>query len=80
MAIYKKGKNYLIDYYFEGRRVRECAGPNRQLAVELHHMRKTEITEKKFFPQRLKEKILFRDMSKMYYELHSLVNNLFSSE
>ena len=74
MAVYKKENRYYIDYYFNGRRVRESAGPNRQLAFELLHKRKTQIAEREFFPNRMREKILFQDMSKMYYELHSLVN------
>lgn len=74
MAVYKKENRYYIDYYFNGRRIRESAGPNRQLALELLHKRKTQIAEREFFPNRISEKILFRDMSKMYYELHSLVN------
>ncbi len=74
MSIYKKGNNYFIDYYFRGRRLRESTGPNRQLALEMFHKRKSEIAERKFFPNRTKERILFRDMTKLYYELHSLVN------
>ena len=74
MAIYKKGTNYYVDYYYRGRRRRECAGQVRRLAEDLLKKRKAEIVERRFFPERIKTRIKFSDMAELYYQNHSLVN------
>ncbi|MBI2071322.1 MAG: tyrosine-type recombinase/integrase [Elusimicrobia bacterium] len=71
MAIYKKGGNWFIDYYFHGRRIRESAGPSKSFAKEALAKRKTEIAEGKFFPQRQKETISFAEMCGLYWELYA---------
>ena len=74
MAIYKKGNNYYVDYYYQGRRRRECAGPVRRLAEDLLKKRKAEIVERRFFPERIKTRTRFSDMADLYFKNHSLVN------
>ena len=32
MGVYQKGNTYYIDYYVDGRRKRECIGPDKRLA------------------------------------------------
>jgi integrase len=52
MAVYKysgrKGVSYFIDYYFEGKRVREPAGPNKKDAQEKLGEKLKEIREGKY--------------------------------
>lgn len=74
MTIYKKGNNYYVDYYYRGRRRRECAGPVRRLAEDLLKKRKAEIIERRFFPERIKTRVRFSEMADLYFQNHSLVN------
>jgi len=62
-----KPKIYWIDYYFEGRRIREKVGPWRRLALEALAKRKVEIAENKFLDKRKEPpKIKFKDFAKEY--------------
>ena len=47
-----KHKNYWIEFYFKGRRIRERIGPNRQLAETVLAKRKVEIRERKFLDKK----------------------------
>ncbi|MFA5780364.1 MAG: tyrosine-type recombinase/integrase [Elusimicrobiota bacterium] len=48
MAVYKKGNNYYIDYYFNGRRKRELIGIDCKLAKLVLAKRKVQIAEGRF--------------------------------
>ena len=48
MAVYKKGDNYFIDYYLNGRRKRELIGIDRKLAEVVLAKRKVQIAEGRF--------------------------------
>jgi integrase len=74
MGIYKKGENYYIDYYVEGRRKRENVGKSRKLAETVLAKRKVQVIEGKFLDIERKEKILFKDMAEMFLENYSKVN------
>ena len=65
MGIFRKGKNYYIDYYADGMRVRECVGFSKKAATALLHKRKTEIMEGKAGIKR-KPKIKFSDFADDY--------------
>ena len=71
MAIFKRGDNWWIDYYADGKRHRELIGPNAKLAKETLYKRKLEIAEGKFFPERLKTTVSFSEMADLYWELHA---------
>ncbi len=43
MGVYKKGDKWFIDYYCDGRRVRESIGPSKTAAVAALRARKTDI-------------------------------------
>ena len=75
MPVYKKGKNYYIDYYFGGRRKRECVGPDKRLAETVLKKRKVEIAEGRYLDIKKNEKIKFEDFADQYLELHSKPNN-----
>jgi len=68
MAIFKKGDNYYIDYYFKGRRKREKVGPSRRLAEIALKKRQVEIAEGKFLDVKKVPKITFEEMIDKYLE------------
>ncbi len=74
MGVYKKGKNYYIDFYVDGRRKREKIGPSKKLAENVLSKRKVEIAEGKFLDIVKKEKIKFEDFAKEYLNVHSKPN------
>lgn len=53
---FKRGK-WWIDYYFQGRRIRECVGPSKTLAREVRAKRLAQIAEQRFFPERVRRRI-----------------------
>src|SRR4051812_39035738 len=70
MAIFQKHGAFWIDYYFQGKRIRERVGPNKTLAKQAIAKRKTEIAEKKFFPDRNKNSIPFQEMAETFWRLY----------
>lgn len=48
MGVHKRGDHYVIDYYFDGKRVRETIGPNRRQAEQVLTQRKADILNEKF--------------------------------
>ncbi|MCD6219046.1 tyrosine-type recombinase/integrase [Candidatus Calescamantes bacterium] len=74
MGVFKKGKNWYIDYYYQGRRIREKVGPSKSLAELALKKRKIEIAEGKFLDKRKKERIRFRDFAKEFLEVYSKPN------
>ena len=74
MSVFKKGKNYYIDYYVNGRRKREKVGPNKRQALIVLQKRKVQVVERKFLDIQRHEKIKFEDMAKTYIEAYSKPN------
>jgi len=75
MGIYKKGKNWYIDYYLpNGKRKREKIGPSKKQAELVLNKRKAEIAEGKFFDIKKEEKISFTRMAEEYLEVYSKPN------
>ena len=72
---YKKGENYYIDYYANGRRKREKIGPSKTLALNVLRKRKVEIAENKFLDIQKEDKIKFKEFAVLYLENHSKINN-----
>jgi hypothetical protein len=69
MAIYKRGKNWYIDFSFHGQRIREMIGPSREGAQKVIDKRKGEIAENKFLDVRKEpEPIKFYDFAKEYLQ------------
>lgn len=68
MAIFKKNEKWYIDYYFEGRRVRECVGVNKKVAEQALAIRKAEITQGKYNFKQNKASIKFEDFTEAYLE------------
>jgi len=69
MAIYKRGKNWYIDFTFHGQRIREMIGPSRKGAEKVIAKRKAEIAESKFLDVRKDPSpIKFYDFVKEYLQ------------
>jgi len=74
MGVFKKGKNWYIDYYVNGRRKREKVGPNKKQARTVLQKRKVQIAEGKFLDIRRHQKVKFEDMGETYMEAYSRPN------
>ncbi|GEM_PF-1546001 len=62
MAIYKKKTDYYIDYYANGRRIREKVGSSKTLAENVLRKRKLAIAENRFLDVRKQNKIKFEEV------------------
>jgi len=67
MAIFRKNGKWYIDYYFEGQRMRECAGENKRQAQEALATRKTEILQGRFQWQGKRAPVNFREFAEKEY-------------
>ncbi len=74
MGVFKKGKNWYIDYYVHGRRKREKVGPNKRQALVVLQKRKVQVAERKFLDVQRHKKVKFEDMAKTYMEAYSRPN------
>ena len=74
MGVRKRGNVYFLDYYVDGRRVRESIGTNRKLSENVLSKRKADIVENKYFDIRDRKKITFDELAKDYIKLHSKLN------
>lgn len=63
MGLYKKGKNWFIDYYVHGKRKREKVGVNKQFALLALKKRKVQIAEGKFLDIKKGEKVTFDEIA-----------------
>lgn len=68
MGICKIRKKWGIDYYFQGRRIREVVGTNRRQAERALASRKGEIVQGKFSLEKIKPTPYFEDFSEEYLE------------
>ncbi len=68
-------RNYYIEYYVNGRRIREQVGSNRGLAEQALNKRKLEIAENRFLDIKKELKVNFSVFADEYFESHSKVNN-----
>ena len=69
MGILKKGENWYVDYYCGGHRKREKIGPSKSLAKEVFLKRRSEVAERRFFPERSKASIFFSQAVEKYWKL-----------
>ena len=71
MAIYKRGRNWYADFYdADGHRHRPMVGPSKTLAKEVERKFLTQVSEKKFFPERHANAKRFARLADRYWELH----------
>ena len=69
MPIFNKKGKWFIDYYFEGRRVRESVGKNKKLAQQALAIRKAEILQGKYKLKK-KSELGFKDFINQHYLDH----------
>jgi len=75
MGVFKKGKNWYIDYYDQNRRRRrEMIGPNKRQAEIVLQKRKVEVAEGKFLDIRKERTVSFKEMAREYIEVYSRPN------
>ncbi len=66
MALFRKHGKWFIDYYFEGRRVRECIGRNKREAEHALAVRKSEVLQGKYKFNKVNKSPLFKDFAEEY--------------
>ena len=69
--VFKRGKIWYIDFFVDGRRVREAAGENKRFAETVLSKRLTEAAEGRFLNIKRDEKIKFEDFAQEYLEVHA---------
>ena len=74
MGIYKREKNWYIDYYAYGKRIREVIGPDRKLAEAVLAKRKIAVAENRFLDIKKKSKTTFNEICDLYIKLHAKPN------
>ncbi|MBU2541336.1 MAG: tyrosine-type recombinase/integrase [Candidatus Omnitrophica bacterium] len=75
MAVYLKKGNWWIDYYANGKRIRQKISSSKVLAEQVLKKRLVEVAENKHLDVRKELKIKFEDFANEYLELHSKPNN-----
>jgi len=78
MAIFKKGKNWYIDYYFKGKRKRKKIGHSKKLAEQVLKDVQLKITKGEYLGVYEEKKVLFENFTKEYLE-YSKTNKSFST-
>jgi integrase len=68
MGVYKKEKNWFIDYRYQGKRIREKVGPSKRLAEKALAARRGEIAQGKFSLEAVSPTPLFEVFSDAYLE------------
>ncbi len=74
MAVFKKRDNYYIDYYFQGRRIREKIGPTKKLALEVLRKKQVEIAENRYLDIKKAPKVRFSDFADEFLEIYARPN------
>ena len=66
MGVYKKGKNWYIDYYVKGRRKRRKIGPSKKLAQQVLQDVRLKIAKGEYLGVYDERKIFFEDYAEQY--------------
>ena len=74
MGVFRRGKDWWIDYYVQGRRKREKVGESKSLAELALKKRKLEIAEGKFLDIQKQNKIKFKEFAEVYIENYAKPN------
>lgn len=78
MAVFKKGKNWYIDYYFKGRRKRKKVGRSKKLALQVLEDVHTKITRGEYLGVYEEKKIPFDEYAEQYLN-YSKANKAWST-
>lgn len=66
MGVFKKGKNWYIDYYLKGQRKRKKIGPSKKLALQVLKDVQAKIVKKEYLGILEEKRILFEDFAEQY--------------
>jgi len=66
MGVYKKGKNWYIDYYLKGQRKRRKIGPSKKLAQQVLQDVRLKIAKGEYLGVYDEKKILFEEFGQQY--------------
>jgi integrase len=66
VGVFKKNRNWYIDFYLDGRRLRQKVGPNKKLAENALYKIKAQIAENKYLDVRKQRKIKFERLAEHY--------------
>jgi len=66
MGVYKKGKNWYIDYYLKGRRKQRKIGPSKKLAQQVLQDVRLKIAKGEYLGVYDEKKVPFEDFSQQY--------------
>jgi len=79
MGVYKKGKNWYIDYYLKGRRKRRKIGTSKKLAQQVLNDVHLKIAKGEYLGVYDKKKVLFEELAQQYL-VFSKANKAWSSQ
>jgi len=68
MAVYQKRGKWFIDYYYQGRRIRESVGTSKKEATQALATRKTEILQGRYHWLDEKRTVLFEALAREYQD------------
>ena len=75
MGVYKKGKSWYINFYYQGQRIQECVGQaSKTVAKEVEAKRKAEVIEGRYDLNKVKLTPLFETFLDQYLEIYSKQN------
>ncbi len=74
MRVFKRGKCYYIDYFYQGRRIKEAVGFNKKAAEDALAIRKAEILQGKYQFKPKRDVLTFGEFSRIYIDQYSKVN------
>ncbi|MFH2068444.1 MAG: tyrosine-type recombinase/integrase [Candidatus Omnitrophota bacterium] len=75
MRIYKRGKDWYVDYLYQGRRRRLKIGPNRKEAEAVLAKIRSQIIEGTYFDSKKTVRIKLAGMAERFMNNHSSINN-----
>lgn len=78
MGVYKKGKNWYVDYYLKGTRKRKKVGPSKKLAEQVLKDIHVKIAKEEYLGVFEEKKVLFQEFSRIYLD-YSRTNKAVSS-
>ena len=73
MAIYNQNGKWFIDYYYNGKRIRESVGTSKKLALKALEARKGEIAQGRFGLKKSEKRVKFSEFSKEYLSFSKIV-------
>jgi hypothetical protein len=68
MGVYRRGKNWYIDLYAQGQRVRQKIGSNKRLAEKILNKVKTEVIENRYLDIKKRPKVKFETLVEQYLQ------------